>query len=135
MQPLIWLGILALLLVVEAITAGLTTIWFAGGALVAAIACYAGANLTVQILLFLCVSLVLLIFTRPLAMKYFNKQTVQTNAISQEIDNLAQTGQVRINDIEWTARSADDEKIGEGTVVTIEEIRGVKLIVKQNKED
>ena len=65
MQPLIWLGILALLLVVEAITAGLTTIWFAGGALVAAIACYAGANLTVQILLFLCVSLVLLIFTRP----------------------------------------------------------------------
>ena len=54
MQPLIWLGILALLLVVEAITAGLTTIWFAGGALVAAIACYAGANLTVQILLFLC---------------------------------------------------------------------------------
>ena len=63
MQPLIWLGILALLLVVEAITAGLTTIWFAGGALAAAIACYAGANLTVQILLFLCVSLVLLIFT------------------------------------------------------------------------
>ena len=151
MQPLIWLGILALLLVVEAITAGLTTIWFAGGALiafcaglVAAIACYAGANLTVQILLFLCVSLVLLIFTRPLAMKYFNKETIQTNANSligkkavviQEIDNLAQTGQVRINDIEWTARSADDEKIGEGTVVTIEEIRGVKLIVKQNKED
>lgn len=126
------------------ITAGLTTIWFAGGALVAAIACYAGANLTVQILLFLCVSLVLLIFTRPLAMKYFNKETIQTNANSligkkavviQEIDNLAQTGQVRINDIEWTARSADDEKIGEGTVVTIEEIRGVKLIVKQNKED
>ena len=125
MQPLIWLGILALLLVVEAITAGLTTIWFAGGALVAAIACYAGANLTVQILLFLCVSLVLLIFTRPLAMKYFNKETIQTNANSligkkavviQEIDNLAQTGQVRINDIEWTARSADDEKIGEGSI-------------------
>lgn len=144
MQPLIWLGFLALLLVIEAITAGLTTIWFAGGALVAAIACYVGANLTVQILLFLCVSLVLLIFTRPLAMKYFNKETTQTNANSligkkavviQDIDNLAQTGQVRINDIEWTARSADDEKIGKGTVVTIQEIRGVKLIVKQNKED
>ena len=81
---------------------------------------------------------------QTLAMKYFNKETIQTNANSligkkasviQEIDNLAQTGQVRINDIEWTARSADDEKIGEGTVVTIEEIRGVKLIVKQNKED
>ena len=144
MQPLIWLGFLALLLVIEAITAGLTTICFAGGALVAAIACYAGANLTVQILCFLCVSLVLLIFTRPLAMKYFNKETTQTNVNSligkkavviQDIDNLAQTGQVRINDIEWTARSADDEKIGKDTVVTIQEIRGVKLIVKQNKED
>ena len=138
MQPLIWLGFLALLLVIEAITAGLTTIWFAGGALVAAIACYAGANLTVQILCFLCVSL------GPLAMKYFNKETTQTNVNSligkkavviQDIDNLAQTGQVRINDIEWTARSADDEKIGKDTVVTIQEIRGVKLIVKQNKED
>ena len=53
----------------------------------------------------------------------------------QDIDNLAQTGQARINDIEWTARSADDEKIGKDTVVTIQEIRGVKLIVKQNKED
>ena len=77
-------------------------------------------------------------------MKYFNKETTQTNVNSligkkavviQDIDNLAQTGQVRINDIEWTARSADDEKIGKDTVVTIQEIRGVKLIVKQNKED
>ena len=51
----------------------------------------------------------------------------------QEIDNLAQTGQVRINDIEWTARSVDDGvKIEKDTIV---EIRGVKLIVKQNKED
>ena len=82
MQPLIWLGILAALLFIEAITAGLTTIWFAGGALIAAIASYAGANLTIQILLFLCVSVVLLIFTRPVAMRYFNKETVQTNANS-----------------------------------------------------
>ena len=145
MQPLIWLGILAVLLVIEAITAGLTTIWFAGGALIAAIASYVGAGVMAQILLFLCISLVLLIFTRPVAMKYFNKETIQTNAniligkqavVIQDIDNLAQTGQVRINDIEWTARTADDsQKIGKGAVVLIEEIRGVKLIVKQNKED
>lgn len=144
MQPLIWLGILAVLLVIEAITAGLTTIWFAGGALIAAIASYVGAGVMAQILLFLCISLVLLIFTRPVAMKYFNKETIQTNANSligkkavviQDIDNLAQTGQVRINDIEWTARTADDsQKIGKGAVVLIEEIRGVKLIVKQNRK-
>ena len=61
-----------------------------------------------------------------------NKKAV----VIQDIDNLAQTGQVRINDIERTARTADDsQKIGKGAVVLIEEIRGVKLIVKQNKED
>ena len=144
MQPLIWLGILAALLFIEAITAGLTTIWFAEGALIAAIASYAGANLTIQILLFLCVSVVLLIFTRPVAMRYFNKETVQTNANSligkkavviQEIDNLAQTGQVRINDIEWTARSVDDEaKIEKDTIVEIREIQGVKLIVRKTDQ-
>ena len=52
MQPLIWLGILALLLVVEAITAGLTTIWFAAGALVAFLAGILGAGIVVQIALF-----------------------------------------------------------------------------------
>lgn len=144
MQPLIWLGILAGLLFIEAITAGLTTIWFAGGALIAAIASYVGANLTIQILLFLCVSVVLLIFTRPVAMRYFNKETVQTNANSligkkavviQEIDNLAQTGQVRINDIEWTARSVDDGvKIEKDTIVEIREIQGVKLIVRKTDQ-
>ena len=74
-----------------------------------------------------------------------NKGVEKTNAESllgkravviQPVNNLAQTGQVRINDIEWTARTADDaEEIPAGTVVEIEEIRGVKLIVKEvNKE-
>ena len=54
----------------------------------------------------------------------------------QKIDNLAQTGQVRINDIEWLARTSDDKEIiPEKTVVTITEVRGVKLIVKVKKED
>lgn len=88
--------------------------------------------------------MVLLIFTRPVAMRYFNKETVQTNANSligkkavviQEIDNLAQTGQVRINDIEWTARSVDDEaKIEKDTIVEIREIQGVKLIVRKTDQ-
>lgn len=145
MEPIIWLGLLAVLLIIEAITAGLTTIWFAGGALVAAVASYFGAGMMVQILIFLCVSLVLVIFTRPLAMKYMNKETEKTNVNSllgktavviQEIDNLAQTGQIRINDIEWMARtSSNDIKIPLNAIVTIEEVQGVKLIVKEKKED
>lgn len=145
MEPIIWLGILAVLLVVEGLTTALTTIWFAGGALAAAIAAGIGGGIVPQLLLFFGVSLVLLIFTRPVAMKLMNKNTEKTNVDSllgktavviQKIDNLAQTGQVRINDIEWLARTSDDKEIiPEKTVVTITEVRGVKLIVKVKKED
>jgi membrane protein implicated in regulation of membrane protease activity len=139
MTPLAWLGILAILLVIEAITVGLTTVWFAGGALVAC------GGIVVQLLLFFGVSVVLLIFTRPLAVRYMNKGVEKTNAESllgkravviQPINNLAQTGQVRINDIEWTARSADESvEIPAGAVVEIKEIRGVKLIVKEDNKE
>lgn len=144
MEPMIWLGILAVLLIIEAITAGLTTIWFAGGALVAAIAAYCGAGVVLQLVLFFAVSLVLLIFTRPVAVRYMNHNVEKTNAESllgkkavviEKIDNLAQTGHVRIRDIEWMARTSDDSvKIPENAVVEIEEIHGVKLIVKEVKE-
>ena len=141
MEAMVWLILLAVFLVVEAITAGLTTIWFAGGALVAALAAYFGAGVVLQLLLFLVVSVVLLVFTRPLAVKYMNKDLEKTNVnsllgktavVTQEIDNLAQTGQVRINDIEWTARTFDNSiKIPKDAVVEIEEVQGVKLIVKK----
>ncbi len=145
MEPMIWLGLLAVFLIIEAITTGLTTIWFAGGALVAAIASWLGVGLVIQLLLFLVVSVVLLVFTRPLAVRFLNKGLERTNVNSligetavvlQEIDNLAQTGQVRINDVEWLARTAvDGEKIPEKTIVIIQEVQGVKLIVKEYKED
>ena len=144
MDPFIWLAILEVLLVTEEITAGLTTIWFAGGALVAAVASYFGAGLITQLMLLLCVSLVLLIFTRPAAVKFMNKGVTKTNAESligrkavviQTIDNLAQTGQVRISDIEWMARtSSDGIVIPEKAVVIVKEIQGVKLIVEEVQE-
>lgn len=145
MEPIIWLVILAFLLAIEAATAGLTTIWFAGGALVSAVAAYLGADIWLQILLFLGVSILLLIFTRPLAVRYMNKNLEKTNVnsligkkavVTREIHNFAQTGQVRINDVEWMARSLSDEEIiPADTIVRIEEIRGVTLYVKEFKED
>nr|WP_295262953.1 NfeD family protein [uncultured Blautia sp.] len=144
MEPIMWLILLACFLVVEAITVGLTTIWFAGGALVAAIASGMGAGTLMQWLLFLIISLVLLIFTRPLAVRYMNKGVPKTNVNSligeravviQKINNLEQTGQVRINDIEWMARTSSDEvTIPEHAIVTIEDVQGVKLIVKEETE-
>ena len=140
MAPIMWLGILAVLLVIEGLTTALTTIWFAGGALIAAIAAGLGLGIVPQLLLFFCVSLVLLLFTRPAALKLMNKGTEKTNVegllgkkavVIQKINNLAQTGQVRINDIEWMARTSDDSvTIPVGTVVVIEAVHGVRLIVR-----
>ena len=136
MEPIIWLGVLAVLLVIEGLTTALTTIWFAGGALAAGI----GMGIVPQLLLFFCVSLVLLFFTRPAALKLMRKDTEKTNVegllgkkavVIQKINNLAQTGQVRINDIEWMARTSDDSvTIPVDTVVIIKAVHGVKLIVE-----
>ena len=75
----IWLGLLIVFLIIEIITVGLTTIWMAGGTLVALILCLAGFNLWCQIISFLIVSFILLLFTRPFAMKYINCHHEKTN--------------------------------------------------------
>ena len=144
MQAYYWLILFAILLAVEIFTLGLTTIWFAGGALAAAVAALLGGNLVTQVILFLVVSLLLLVFTRPLAVKYMNRGLEKTNVndlpgrtavVTEEIDNLAQTGRLRINDIEWTARAEKDNVvIPAGAIVEITEVRGVKVIVKEMKE-
>lgn len=135
-----WLVLLILCIGIEVLTLGLTTIWFAGGALAAILAGLLNAPVFVQVLLFFVVSLVLLFFTRPIAVKYFNKDRVKTNVesmvgrqaiVTGEIDNVKATGQVTVNGQEWTARSWDDRvKIQKGEVVTVKAIHGVKLIVE-----
>ena len=139
----IWLIIFVACIVVEIITMGLTTIWFAGGSLVASVAAAIGAPLWLQIVLFVAVSLLLLYFTRPIAVKYFNKDRVKTNAESlvgkqaiviSEIDNTQGIGQVTVGGIEWSARSVDYKmKFPVGSVVEILAIQGVKLIVGEKQ--
>lgn len=140
MEALCWLLLAALFIVIEIISLGLTTIWFAGGAFVAALAGLAGVSLTIQVALFLIVSIILLVLTRPVAVKYLDSKTQKTNSealigqkavVLQTIDNLKTEGQVKVNGMEWTARAKMDEMvIPEGEVVTILEIQGVKLIVE-----
>ena len=139
-QMIAWIVILILAVVVEIITLGLSSIWFAGGALVALITAALGGPPWLQILLFVVISLVLLLFTRPIAVKYFNQDRVRTNAESivgkqaivlTEVDNLKGQGQVSVDGQEWSARSAnDDQVLVEGSVVEIVAISGVKLICK-----
>lgn len=138
---IMWLVILVLLILIEFATMGLTTVWFAGGALVAAVIAALNGPIWVQVAAFVVVSLLLLIFTRPIAVKYFNVDRTKTNTesligkqaiVTERIDNLKATGIAAINGQEWTARSASqDVDIEEGAVVIIKEIQGVKLIVEQ----
>lgn len=139
----IWLVVLVLLVVIEIFTLGLTTIWFAGGAFVAIIAAALGAPVWLQVLLAVIVSAVLLFFTRPVAVKYFNRDREKTNAESlvgrqaiviSEINNLQGIGQVTVNGMEWTARTImDGETIKTGEVVIIRGINGVKLLVEKEE--
>ena len=139
MGAIIWLIIMAGLLIIEFATLGLTTIWFAAGALVAFIVAAVGAPLWLQITVFIIISLIMLFVTRPIATKYLNSKTTKTNAeslvgktakVTIAIDNLQPSGQVVIGGMEWTARSTEDTvTIPEGTLVTIEGISGVKLMV------
>lgn len=136
---IIWLVLLVLLLVIEVATMGLTTIWFAGGALVALLANLIGLHEVIQVVLFLLVSGLLLALTRPVAIRYLNKDRIRTNAESligrtavviEEIDNLKAMGCVTIDGQEWTARcESDDHVISKDQVVVIRAIQGVKLIV------
>lgn len=138
---IIWLVVLAILLVIEFLTLGLTTVWFAGGALVAFLVSLAGGQLWLQLLLFIAVSVVLLLFTRPLAMKYLNKDVQKTNVdsipgqkgiVTATIDNLKAEGQVTIQGMEWTARAKNGNTIEKGKVVRVTAVEGVKLIVEED---
>lgn len=144
MDTIFWLILVAVFLIIEILTLGLTTVWFAGGALVAAIASILNAGLLIQIILFLLVAVILLFFTRPIAAKYLNGRTQKTNAdsligqtcfVTLTINNVKAQGQATINGLEWTARAlSNDDIIPEGTEVIIRQINGVKLIVEQYQE-
>lgn len=143
-MEIIWLALTAVLLIIEIVTLGLTTIWFAAGALFAFFAALLGMNQGIQIGVFVVVSVVLLFFTRPLAVKYLNTKTIKTNTealvgktarVIVDINNLKSQGQVVVNGLEWTARSSDDTVVFKiGDAVTIVGIEGVKLIVEGQKK-
>lgn len=134
----LWLGVMVLFLVVEAVTVGLVCIWFAAGSLAALLCAMFGGRIWLQIVLFLVVSAVTLYFTRPLVKKYINNKVEPTNAdivigkecrVTETIDNIEGTGAVYVDGKTWTARSENDEVIEQGTLVTAKRIDGVKLIV------
>ena len=129
MDSIYWLLLFIILLVIEVLTMGLTTIWFAGGSLA----------------VFIIVSVVLLLFTRPWAMRYLNRRTIRTNAesmvgavvrVTEAVDNIMGRGAAQAEGKIWTARAAqDDVTFAEGELAVVKEIRGVKLILLKKKEE
>ncbi len=136
----VWVVLMIGFLVVEGIAPGLVSIWFALGALAALISALLGAQVWLQAVWFIVISVLALVITRPLAKKYVNSRTQATNAdmligqeciVTETIDKLRGTGAVSVAGKVWTARADDPEKIIEkGSVAVIERIEGVKLIVK-----
>lgn len=143
MQAFYWLIIFVIALIVEIATMGLTSIWFAGGALIAWIFAKIGFGISVQIVVFVIASLLLLILTRPIAVKFFNVERQKTNAESligecavviEEVDTIKAQGRVEIHGMEWSAKTDEpDGKIAAGKIVVVDGIQGVKLIVRDKE--
>lgn len=140
MWSIIWLALFVVLIVFEAVTTGLFTIWFAGGALIALLVSLFLDMWVVQMVVFLIVSFLLLYFMRPVAMRKFNAKRLKTNVediagreakVTEFIDNLNASGTAILNGLEWSARSSEDSvTIPAGERVLVREVRGVKLIVE-----
>ena len=135
----VWLGLIVAFIAVEAATVNLMSIWFIGGSVAGLVCAILGAPTLLQFAVFILVSALLLALLRPLLKKYLRVKPSRTNAdrllgqealVTEDIDNLRETGAIRINGVLWTAKSADDTQIPIGTRVVIERIEGAKVYVK-----
>ena len=136
-----WLAATVVFVLVELMTVGLTSIWFAAGSFVAFIIALLGGNVVVQGIAFILVSVVLLALTKPWAGKYINSRTVKTNVdslvgeravLTEDADSMKQTGKAVVNGQEWTVRPQDETQvIRKGELIEVVKISGVKLIVKR----
>ena len=143
-ELIFWAVLFVVMVLLELLTLGLTTIWFAAGAIAAIFAQFLGAPFVIQAIIFLVVSIALRYLEAPWARRYFNKDRIKTNAqsligkqavITEPINNLQSRGRVIVDGMEWSARySGDSGCAPEGTVVRIKDIQGVKLIVEDVQE-
>lgn len=135
---IVWLVLTVVLLIAEAATVTVISLWFAAGALTAMAMALLGGGLWLQVLVFLVVSAVALTALRPLTRKYLTPAITATNIdsvigalgiVTADIDNISAAGQIRLNGMEWSARSSSGEAIKTGTKVRVDKIEGVKVFV------
>ena len=133
-----WLVLTVVFLIAEAATVTVISLWFAAGALAAMVSALLGAGIWLQSGIFLVVSAIALTALRPLVRKYLTPRLTATNIdsvigsvgiVTVSIDNIASTGQIKLNGMEWTARSTSGDPIAPGTRVRVDRIEGVKVFV------
>lgn len=134
----VWLGLMILFLIAEGATVSLVSLWFAAGAVVAMFAALLGAGVWLQTGLFLVVSGALLLMLRPIVRRYLVPKITPTNVdslvgstglVTEAIDNVTASGQVKLGAMEWTARSTTGENIPQGALIRVDRIEGVKVYV------
>jgi len=140
MDAIAWLIVAVVMIIGEMICPIFFMFWFGIGALVALVVSFITSNIIIQAVVFLVVSVVLVIFTKPLTNKFFKNKTKdnlnmngiigKTALVTKTIDNLKGTGEVKVHGEIWSAISENDEIIEVENQVEILKIDGVKLIVK-----
>ncbi len=143
MEAILWFGAALIFLLVEANTVAVVSAWFCVGALAAMVAAFCGAQLWLEIAIFVVVSALSLAAFRPLVKKHFNAKVKKTNldavigtvgTVLEPIDNIEATGRVKLGGMEWSARSTSGDPIPAGTVIQVDRIEGVKVFVSLSEE-
>ncbi len=133
----IWLGLFVVALFIEFVTADFVTLWFSVASVPSFILALAKVDPYIQIALFVFLTIIMLIFTRPVVMKYFKTNEIKTNVdafigangVCLEEINLGEIGKVKVRNQRWSAIS--NEKIEIGETVRVLDIEGAKVIVKK----
>ena len=142
-ESIFWLMAMIVFILAEAATVSLVSIWFAAGALAAVVVALLGGSVTVQVTLFLTVSILLLASLRGIVRKHFTPHLVRTNVdsvigsvgvVTTPVNNVAALGRVEIAGMEWTARSTTGSPLPEGAQVKVDRIEGVKVFVSLAEE-
>ena len=140
-MTIFWLIFTVVMAVLEGLTVQLVSVWFAVGGLAACITSLFTDSIPIQAVVFVVVTAIALVVTRPLVKKLRKKKAEPTNAdrylgktavVVERIDNENATGLVKVDNQKWTARSVDGSPIEEGLTVTVAAIEGVKLMVQKN---
>ena len=141
-DAILWFVLMIVFLWMESSTVSLISIWFAAGSLAAMIAALFEAQLWLQAVLFVAVSVALLASLRTVVKKFITPKLVKTNVdavvgstgiVVEAIDNIQGVGQVKLGGMQWSARSTENVKIPENTLVTVDRVEGVKVFVTENR--